>query len=63
MRDQTESNFNGQGNEPIGFAAGTLVHTKEGILPIECIKVGDWVLSQPEAKRENIYKRVAGIST
>jgi hypothetical protein len=30
------------------FVAGTLVHTKEGLRPIEEIKVGDWVLSKPE---------------
>ena len=30
------------------FAAGTLVHTKEGLKPIEGIRVGDWVLSYPE---------------
>ncbi len=40
------------------FMAGTLVHTKEGLLPIEQIKVGDWVLSQPEEKGELAYKRV-----
>jgi len=30
------------------FAAGTLVHTKEGLKPIEEIRVGDWVLSYPD---------------
>jgi hypothetical protein len=41
------------------FAAGTLIHTKEGLKPIEDIKVGDWVLSRPEDnKGENAYKRV-----
>jgi hypothetical protein len=40
------------------FAAGTLVHTKEGLVPIEEIKVGDWVLSQPEETGERVYKRV-----
>lgn len=31
------------------FVAGTLVHTKEGLRPIEQIKVGDYVLSKPES--------------
>ena len=30
------------------FAAGTLVHTKDGLKPIEDIQAGDWVLSHPE---------------
>lgn len=30
------------------FAKGTLVHTEEGLVPIEKIKVGDWVYSTPE---------------
>ncbi|MDR1890312.1 MAG: hypothetical protein LBQ81_13225 [Zoogloeaceae bacterium] len=42
------------------FIAGTLVHTKEGLKPIEEIKVGDYVLSKPEdGKGEQAYKRVA----
>ena len=46
-------------NEPGGFAAGTLVHTKEGLVPIEKIKVGDWVLSKYESgDGEREYKRV-----
>jgi hypothetical protein len=40
------------------FAAGTLVHTKEGLVPIEQVKVGDWVLSKPENGGEQAYKRV-----
>lgn len=41
------------------FAAGTLVHTREGLVPIEQIKVGDWVLSKPESgEGEQAYKRV-----
>ena len=44
---------------PGGFAAGTLVHTKEGLVPIEKIKVGDWVLSKHEGGQgERAYKRV-----
>ena len=42
-----------------GFAAGTLVHTKEGLVPIEQIKVGDWVLSLHESgEGPQEYKRV-----
>jgi hypothetical protein len=33
-----------------GFAAGTLIHTQTGLKPIEKIRVGDFVLSQPEMK-------------
>jgi hypothetical protein len=41
------------------FVAGTLVHTKEGLRPIEKIKVGDYVLSKPEdGQGELEYKRV-----
>lgn len=40
------------------FAAGTLIHAKEGLKPIEQIKVGDWVLTQPEETGEQTYKRV-----
>lgn len=44
-----------------GFVAGTLVHTDQGLKPIEQIKVGDWVLSRPEDPAqgtENGYQRV-----
>jgi Hint domain len=44
------------------FIAGTLVHTKEGLKPIEQIKVGDWVLSRPEDPAQGTetgYKRVS----
>lgn len=41
------------------FAAGTLVHTQEGLRPIEQIKVGDYVLSKPEIGFGEVsYKRV-----
>ena len=40
------------------FVAGTLVHTKEGLVPIEELRVGDWVLSQPELKGELVYRQV-----
>jgi hypothetical protein len=40
------------------FIAGTLVHTDKGLVPIEKLRVGDMVLSQPEMKGEQGYKRV-----
>lgn len=41
------------------FVAGTLVHVREGLLPIEQIKVGDYVLSKPESGiGEPSYQRV-----
>ena len=41
------------------FAAGTLVHTKEGLKPIEQIQVGDYVLSKHDSGTgEQAYKRV-----
>lgn len=45
--------------EPACFAAGTLVHAKNGLVPIEQIQVGDWVLSKHESgEGEREYKRV-----
>ncbi|ENW82968.1 hypothetical protein F909_01245 [Acinetobacter sp. ANC 3929] len=43
-----------------GFCAGTLVHTEQGLVPIQEIKVGDLVLSSPEHGNGLIreYKRV-----
>jgi hypothetical protein len=43
-------------NDAAGIAAGTLVHTEEGLVPIEKVKVGDWVLSKPENGGEQAYK-------
>ncbi|WP_037585305.1 polymorphic toxin-type HINT domain-containing protein [Stenoxybacter acetivorans] len=41
------------------FVAGTLIHTKEGLRPIEQIKVGDDVLSTPEdGSGGTAYKKV-----
>jgi hypothetical protein len=41
------------------FVAGTLVHTQEGLRPIEQIQVGDYVLSKSETgEGELAYKRV-----
>ncbi|WP_172205375.1 polymorphic toxin-type HINT domain-containing protein [Niveibacterium sp. COAC-50] len=54
-----------------GFAAGTLVHTKIGLKPIEDVSVGDLVLSFPDDKippprlreeHEYTYRRVTAIS-
>ena len=42
-----------------GFIKGTRAHTKDGLKPIEEIKVGDYVLSKPESgEGEVAYKRV-----
>jgi hypothetical protein len=42
-----------------GFMAGTLVHTKTGLVPIERIKAGDLVLSRHDsAQGDQDYKRV-----
>ena len=41
------------------FVAGTLVHTDQGLVPIEQLKVGDLVLSKHESgEGELAYKRV-----
>jgi hypothetical protein len=42
----------------LGVAAGTPVHTRDGLKPIESIAAGDVVLSQPEETGERAYKRV-----
>lgn len=44
--------------ETCGFAAGTLVHTTLGPVPIEHVEVGSWVLSQPDVAGPQSYKRV-----
>jgi hypothetical protein len=40
------------------FVAGTMVHTKDGLVPIQKLRVGDLVLSQPETKGELSYSHV-----
>lgn len=52
--------INDEKSQAGSFVAGTLVHTKEGLRPIEDIKVGDYVLSKPESgEGELAYKRVS----
>lgn len=47
-----------------GFIAGTLVHTKEGLRPIEQISIGDWVLSKSLNDDDYVeYKKVIRIET
>jgi hypothetical protein len=42
------------------FVAGTLVHTREGLRPIESVQVGDCVLTRDQHNRsaENVYRPV-----
>ncbi len=42
------------------FAAGTLVHTRAGLRPIEGLRVGDMVLSQDVATGSMTYRPVTG---
>lgn len=44
-------------NNNSGFTEGTLVHTKQGLVPIQDIRVGDEVLSVSKGN-ERVYKRV-----
>lgn len=57
---QAEMRQAGKAPAPYGlcFATGTLIHTKDGLKPIEQIQIGDWVLTQPEETGERTYKRV-----
>ena len=45
-------------NDPVGFAAGTSVHTEHGLKPIEQVRVGTRVLAQPENAGPLDYKLV-----
>jgi hypothetical protein len=45
----TDAARDGQLRDMGGFVAGTLVHTEDGLKPIEQIKVGDRVLSRHES--------------
>lgn len=59
LKKYTEIKLSVQKYEPACFAGGTLVHTKNGLVPIEQIQVGDWVLSKHESgEGERKYKRV-----
>ncbi|ROT98918.1 tandem-95 repeat protein [Marinobacter sp. R17] len=40
------------------FVAGTLVHTSEGLKPIEAIEIGDFVLSYNETTDEQVFQEV-----
>ncbi|OGA87266.1 MAG: hypothetical protein A2Z90_04365 [Burkholderiales bacterium GWA2_64_37] len=45
----------------IGFIAGTPVHTRNGLVPIEKIRVGDWVWSKAEMGAELLCKQVTKV--
>jgi len=45
-------------SEAAGFAAGTLIHTRNGAMPIEEVQEGDWVLSSLEPSGEQEFKQV-----
>ena len=46
-----------------GFVSGTLVHAREGLIAIEKLKVGDWVLSAPQVSHGvPAYKRVVKVA-
>ncbi len=50
------------GNGPrgaAGFAAGTLIHTKQGLKPVEHIRPGDWVLARPAEDQPPTRRREA----
>jgi RHS repeat-associated protein len=44
------------------FAAGTIVHTDHGDVPIERIRIGDMVLSRNRTTGEQEYKRVTALT-
>ncbi len=53
-----EINDLGEGVYKVCFVAGTLVHTDKGAMPIEKVRVGTRVLSQPEDGGEQDYRSV-----
>lgn len=47
-----------------GLVAGTLIHTKDGLVAIERVQVGDWVLSRSLDERDLLeYKRVVRVAS
>lgn len=48
---------------PAGFAAGTLVHTRDGLRPIESIAAGDWVLAQGTPAQAPEYRQVSATTS
>jgi len=40
------------------FVEGTLIHTQDGLTPIERLRPGDFVLSQPEVTGAQAYRRI-----
>ena len=42
----------------LGFVAGTLVHTDKGLLPIQNLQVGDYVLSRSINENETQFKKI-----
>ncbi|RZU36831.1 hypothetical protein EV700_3044 [Fluviicoccus keumensis] len=54
-----QSNLNTCGS---GFAAGTPVHTNKGLVPIEQLEIGDYVLSSPDNEKGlKEYKRITSV--
>ncbi len=47
-----------QAAKTLCFTAGTLIHTKDGLKPIETIKIGDLVASRNDATGETAWKPV-----
>ena len=55
---RSSSTANGECRTGNCFIAGTLVHTRQGVKPIEDISVGDQVLAYDEETGEQSYKKV-----
>ncbi|MFZ6759897.1 hypothetical protein ACO0K9_22085 [Undibacterium sp. Ji50W] len=58
----TEKNLGDVKRVKSGFVAGTLVHTENGVVPIEKIQVGDMVLSTYRANDPLQYKPVLNVA-